>query len=72
MGKAGAAQLCIRGDADSPLFSRKAMAQEGHVAQADVAILLELFEDAKTFGSLIWSGLLRCASRRSSRSGLAP
>ena len=40
-------------DADHPLFSRKAMAEEGHVAQADVATLLELFEDAKTFGSLI-------------------
>jgi hypothetical protein len=35
------------------LFSKKAMAVKGHVAQADVATLLELFQDAKTFGSLI-------------------
>ena len=35
------------------LFSRKAMAETGHVLQADIASLLELFENAKTFGSLI-------------------
>jgi type II restriction/modification system DNA methylase subunit YeeA len=35
------------------LFSKKAMAVKGHVAQSDVANLLELFEEAKTFGSLI-------------------
>ena len=35
------------------LFSKKALAEKGHVAQADIAYLLELFEDAKTFGSLI-------------------
>ena len=40
-------------DEENPLFSRKAMSEKGHVAQADVATLLELFEDAKTFGSLI-------------------
>ena len=35
------------------LFSRKALAEKGHVSQADIASLLELFENAKTFGSLI-------------------
>ncbi len=35
------------------LFSKKALAEKGHVAQADIAYLLELFEDAKTCGSLI-------------------
>ena len=35
------------------LFSKKAMAEKGHVSQADIASLLELFENAKTFGSLI-------------------
>lgn len=35
------------------LFSKKALAEKGHVSQGDVASLLELFEDAKTFGSLI-------------------
>ena len=29
------------------------MAENGHVSQGDIASLLELFEDAKTFGSLI-------------------
>jgi hypothetical protein len=35
------------------LFSKKALAEKGHVAQADIAYLLELFDSAKTFGSLI-------------------
>jgi hypothetical protein len=35
------------------LFSKKALAEEGHVSQADIAYLLELFENAKTSGSLI-------------------
>lgn len=35
------------------LFSKKMMAEKGHVLQADIASLLELFENAKTFGSLI-------------------
>jgi type II restriction/modification system DNA methylase subunit YeeA len=35
------------------LFSKKAMAEKGHVSQADIAYLLELFENAKTFGSLL-------------------
>lgn len=35
------------------LFSKKALAEKGHVSQADITYLLELFENAKTFGSLI-------------------
>jgi type II restriction/modification system DNA methylase subunit YeeA len=35
------------------LFSRKALAEKGHVSQGDIASLLALFENAKTFGSLI-------------------
>jgi type II restriction/modification system DNA methylase subunit YeeA len=35
------------------LFSKKALAEKGHVSQADIAGLVELFEHAKTFGSLI-------------------
>ena len=35
------------------LFSKKALAEKGHVSQADIATLLSLFENAKTFGSLI-------------------
>ena len=35
------------------LFSKKALAEKGHVSQSDIAALLELFENAKTFGSLI-------------------
>ncbi len=35
------------------LFSKNVMAEKGYVSQADIACLLELFEDAKTFGSLI-------------------
>ena len=35
------------------LFSKAALAEKGHVSQADIAMLLELFENGKTFGSLI-------------------
>lgn len=35
------------------LFSKKALAEKGHVSQGDITALLELFENAKTFGSLI-------------------
>lgn len=35
------------------LFSKKTLAEKGHVSQADIASLIELFENAKTFGSLI-------------------
>ena len=35
------------------LFSKKALAEKGYVSQADIAGLVELFEHAKTFGSLI-------------------
>ncbi len=35
------------------LFSKKALAEKGHVSQGDIASLLALFENAKTFGSLI-------------------
>ncbi len=35
------------------LFSKKALAEKGHVSQGDIAALLDLFENAKTFGSLI-------------------
>ena len=38
---------------EAGLFSKKALAVKGKVSQADIASLLELFEDAKTFGSLI-------------------
>lgn len=40
-------------EAKAPLFSKKVMAEKGHVSQPDIASLLELFENAKTFGSLI-------------------
>jgi hypothetical protein len=40
-------------DEKDGLFSQKAMAEKGHVSQADIASLLVLFENAKTFGSLI-------------------
>ena len=40
-------------DEKDGLFSKKALAEKGHVSQADIAYLLELFENAKTFGSLI-------------------
>jgi hypothetical protein len=40
-------------DEKTPLFSREALAEKGHVSQRDIAALLELFENAKTFGSLI-------------------
>ncbi len=35
------------------LFSKKALAEKGHVSQSDIAFLLELFQNVKTFGSLI-------------------
>jgi hypothetical protein len=35
------------------LFSKAALAVKGHVSLADIAALLELFENGKTFGSLI-------------------
>ena len=40
-------------EAETPLFSKKALAIPGHVSQGDIASLLELFENAKTFGSLL-------------------
>ena len=40
-------------DEKSPLFSKKALGVKGSVSQADVEQLIELFEDGKTFGSLI-------------------
>lgn len=40
-------------DHDKPLFSRKAVGIKWQIAEADVAALLEVFEHAKTFGSLI-------------------
>ena len=38
---------------DRDLFSEKNMAVAGDIADADVAVLIGLFEDAKNFGSLI-------------------
>ena len=38
---------------DRELFTKQNMAIAGHIAQADVAVLIGLFEDAKNFGSLI-------------------
>ncbi len=35
------------------LFSKQALAEKGHVSQADIVALIELFENGKTFGSLI-------------------
>jgi hypothetical protein len=41
-------------EAEMPLLAKKMPSKgEPHVAEADVAALLELFEDAKTYGSLI-------------------
>jgi hypothetical protein len=40
-------------DEKDGLFSKKALAEKGHVSQSDIASLLALFENAKTFGSLI-------------------
>jgi type II restriction/modification system DNA methylase subunit YeeA len=40
-------------DDDSDLFSKANVAVEGDLAQADIASLIHLFENAKTFGSLI-------------------
>ena len=42
----------IQEDKDG-LFSKKALAEKAHVSQVDIASLLDLFENAKTFGSLI-------------------
>jgi hypothetical protein len=38
---------------ESELFSKANMSVAGDLAQADIATLIDLFEDAKTFGSLI-------------------
>ena len=38
---------------NTPLFSKKTRGEKGHVSQGDIASLLTLFENAKTFGSLI-------------------
>ncbi len=38
---------------DTPLFSRKTQGEKEHVSQGDIVSLLALFENAKTFGSLI-------------------
>lgn len=35
------------------LLSKKSLAEKGHILQGDIATLLGLFENAKTFGSLI-------------------
>ena len=40
-------------NAETPLFSKKVRGERGHVSQGDIASLLDLFENAKTFGSLI-------------------
>ena len=51
-----AEQVSVRGDRGSGrrrLFSKRVLAEKGHVSQGDIASLLELFENAKTFGSLI-------------------
>lgn len=40
-------------DEKDGLFSKKMLGEKGHVSQADIAIMLTLFENAKTFGSLI-------------------
>ena len=40
-------------DAKTPLFRKNTLVEKGHLSQNDIATLLELFENAKTFGSLI-------------------
>ena len=40
-------------NAETPLFSKKVRGERGHVSQGDIASLLDLFENAETFGSLI-------------------
>jgi hypothetical protein len=40
-------------EVEAGLFSKKALAERGHVSQSDIASLLDVFENAKTFGSLI-------------------
>ena len=41
------------GEEKAGLFGKKVMAEKGHVLQGDIMVLLELFENAKAFGSLI-------------------
>ena len=40
-------------DVNTPLFSKKNLAVKGEIEEGDVATLVALFEEAKTFGSLI-------------------
>ena len=40
-------------NAETPLFSKNVLVEKGHVSQGDIASLLAVFENAKTFGSLI-------------------
>ena len=40
-------------EAETPLFSKKVLDEKSHVSQGDIEPLLELFENAKTFGSLM-------------------
>jgi SAM-dependent methyltransferase len=40
-------------EAETPLLTRTALGEKGHVSQGDIGLLLALFEHAKTFGSLI-------------------
>jgi len=40
-------------DTDQGLFTKENVAVAGDISQADVSVLLKLFEDAKNFGSLI-------------------
>ncbi len=40
-------------EARTPLFNKKVLVEKSHVSQGDLASLLDLFENAKTFGSLI-------------------
>ena len=40
-------------EARAPLFSRKNLSIKGEISQTDVAQLIDLFENGKTFGSLI-------------------
>jgi len=40
-------------EAETPSLTKKALGHAGHVSQGDIASLLALFENAKTFGSLI-------------------
>jgi hypothetical protein len=40
-------------EAETPLLTRRALTQAGDISREDVGSLLSLFQDAKTFGSLI-------------------